>query len=82
MNAMDTIIGQSTKNDQEVVSLTEKRATPTFEQYELEEEFEELDRALGIPSKYRGTANDLKDMNVLGKEQVLRVGVFKSCHPL
>lgn len=32
----------------------------------------ELDDA-GIPSKYRGTAADKKDMTVLGKKQVLRV---------
>jgi choline transport protein len=33
----------------------------------------------GIPSRYRGTAADKKDMIVLGKEQVLRVCILDNC---
>lgn len=33
----------------------------------------------GIPSRYRGTAADQRDMIVLGKKQVLRVGTLDSC---
>lgn len=33
----------------------------------------------GIPSKYRGTAADKRDMTVLGKKQVLRVCILDNC---
>jgi hypothetical protein len=33
----------------------------------------------GIPSKYRGTAADKRDMIVLGKKQVLRVCILDNC---
>jgi hypothetical protein len=36
----------------------------------------------GIPSRYRGTAADKRDMMVLGKEQVLRVGNIDKPHRL
>lgn len=33
----------------------------------------------GIPSRYRGTAADKRDMIVLGKKQVLRVCILDNC---
>jgi hypothetical protein len=33
----------------------------------------------GIPSRYRGTAADKRDMIVLGKKQVLRVCILNNC---
>jgi hypothetical protein len=32
-----------------------------------------------IPSRYRGTAADKRDMIVLGKKQVLRVCILENC---
>jgi choline transport protein len=36
----------------------------------------------GIPSRYRGTATDKRDMMVLGKKQVLRVSEINQPHRL
>jgi hypothetical protein len=37
-------------------------------------EEKELDEPGVVPARYRGTAHDKKEMSVMGKQQVLRVG--------
>lgn len=32
-----------------------------------------------VDQKYRGTNNDIHDMSVLGKKQVLKVGFIRTC---
>ena len=51
--------------DEPVISLSE--------QPKMEKEYEEPS---SVPVKYRGTAHDKKDMNMMGKKQVLRVCVI------
>ena len=65
---MAAIIGHA-KEELAVVSLAEDLRGETFNQ-NVEKE---LDEPGAIPAKYRGTAADRRDMNILGKKQVLRV---------
>jgi hypothetical protein len=52
--------------------------------HESSQELDELEEqgvvALTVPSKYRGTATDRRDMQTLGKLQVLRVSAGTGCH--
>ena len=52
-----------------VVSATERTNGATFDQ-DVEKELEDMG---SVPEKYRGTAADYRDMDMLGKKQVLRV---------
>lgn len=48
----------------------------------LSPEYEQKDNGIydaSVPTRYRGTAYDKKDMTMLGKRQVLRVGPSKDC---
>jgi len=66
----------SAKPEPEVVFVTEERNGETF----YEDGEKECDEPGVIPAKYRGTAADRIDMKVMGKEQVLRVGVCPTSH--
>ena len=59
----------STKIDRKVVPVTEEHTVEPSEQNEEKD----IDEPGPIPAKYRGTTNDQKDMNEMGKKQVLRV---------
>ena len=51
-------------------------AVVPFHDYDMyvQEELKQFDVDGTVPTKYRGTAADQKDMVTLGKKQVLRVG--------
>ncbi len=58
-------------------------SSPKGLKYESSQELEELDEHgvidPHVPSRYRGTVTDKRDMQTLGKVQVLRVSADRAC---
>lgn len=54
----------------DAISSAEEQNGGSPHQYEEKE----LDEPGVVPARYRGTAHDKREMSVMGKQQVLRVG--------
>lgn len=56
----------------DAIALTQEQNGGSPHQYEEKE----IDEPGVVPARYRGTAHDKKEMSVMGKQQVLRVGTM------
>ncbi len=57
--------------DYDVVVLSEAQSTPQWSQPGEKD----VNEPGSVPARYRGTATDKRDMSVMGRKQVLRVGL-------
>ena len=61
----------SMKEDPTVISVSEQHKADILD-HDAEKELNEPGISAAVPAQYRGTENDRRDMNMLGKKQVLR----------
>lgn len=59
----------ATTKDEQVISMSEEPKADSFDQYAEKEE----EDVVIVPERWRGTTRDKKEMDMLGKKQVLRV---------